>query len=67
MKRDAVCPVCGSKRAGCPTLEAATPEDHWCSELEEALHRRDKLRRAYDRKHGLRPEPGTFGPRADLR
>jgi hypothetical protein len=57
------CPVCGSRRAGCPTLEAATPEDRWCPELERALHQRDKLRLAYDRARKLRPEPGTFRPR----
>jgi hypothetical protein len=61
---DRECPVCGSKKAGCPDLEAATPEDRWCPKLEAALHQRDKLRRAYERKHGLRPEPGFFGPRA---
>jgi hypothetical protein len=33
------CPVCGGPRAGCPTLESATPIDgrEWCHLLECAF------------------------------
>jgi hypothetical protein len=34
------CPVCGSARAACPTLKAATQNaGMWCPELERALDR----------------------------
>jgi hypothetical protein len=42
------CPVCGSDRAACPNLEAATPEpDRWCPLLEDALEVREWKRWAY--------------------
>jgi hypothetical protein len=34
------CPVCGSRRAACASLVAATPDPGlWCPELERALER----------------------------
>jgi hypothetical protein len=38
IKEPIFCVVCGSKRAGCPSLARATQyEGMWCPELEKAL------------------------------
>ena len=31
------CRICGSRWGACPSLEAATPPDHWCLQLAGAL------------------------------
>jgi hypothetical protein len=54
------CPVCGSDRYACPTLEAATPEpDRWCPVFEDALEVREWKRWAYRyRKSERNTSPG---------
>jgi hypothetical protein len=38
------CPVCGSKRAGCPSLAHATGAEGWCPLLEDFLGRQARVR-----------------------
>jgi hypothetical protein len=54
------CPVCGSDRYACPTLEAATPKsDRWCPVFEDALEVREWKRWAYRyRKSERNQSPG---------
>jgi hypothetical protein len=54
------CPVCGSDRAACPTLEAATPQPgRWCPLFEDALEVREWRRWAYRyRKSERNASPG---------
>jgi hypothetical protein len=71
------CPVCGSRRAGCPSLEAATPIDgYWCPELERAYAAaREGVKRckngnwppAWYRKYCFRAGAGIWGDNPALR
>jgi hypothetical protein len=50
------CPVCGSQRAGCPSLAVATQyAGMWCSELERAL---DKAPPRYEVDHDRQDRSG---------
>jgi hypothetical protein len=77
IKNNPRCPICGSPRGGCSSLERATPTNgHWCSLLEEAYAAAiDGVQRC---KHGDFPKPwydrycrrgtaGTWGNDPELR